>query len=188
MGGLAAVANLTELISTYFHDTVDSPSWMTPLLGAVFPAGLFVAVVIPGAWYQRIGFAAKRRLCLSLQTLALLSAAGLTAIGGDSTPLPAHNGTHNGTHNGSFGHTYTTIDNSADAAQAWGPRAEAEAEAVVYAAQPMGRYSTTSVAILQVVLLFCFTFGIGIAYYIPLHAASVRHAPYDAGQYPSLHA
>ena len=42
---------MTELITTYFHDTVQCPSWMSPLLGAVFPAGLFVAVVIPGAWY-----------------------------------------------------------------------------------------------------------------------------------------
>jgi hypothetical protein len=141
---------------------------MTPLLGAVFPAGLLVCVLIPGAWYHQINFAAKRRLCLGLQTLSLFSGVGLTVIGGSAGP------TSNSTRNTSNGLVWTTAD------EEWGPAASLLSRDGDDGGGVQG-HSSTTVAALQVVLIFSFTFGIGIAYYIPLHASSVRLAPQDAG-------
>eukprot|EP00041_Stephanoeca_diplocostata_P041436 m.7904 g.7904 ORF g.7904 m.7904 type:complete len:640 (+) comp5973_c0_seq1:447-2366(+) len=47
----------------------------------------------------------------------------------------------------------------------------------------MGNSALTNKTMLgiRVMLVFLLTFGLGIAYYIPLHAASVRYAPQDAG-------
>ena len=41
--------------------------------------------------------------------------------------------------------------------------------------------SNTALLGVRAALVFLLTFGLGIAYYIPLHAASVRYAPLDAG-------
>ena len=122
--------------------------------------------------YQRISFKGKRRLCLILQALALVCAVGLTVIGGDSTPAPSSgNSTHNGT--------------GPAAGYGWGPQATGPPrtdDAGGLASRGEGRrYSTTAMAAVQVVLLFFFTFGIGIAYYIPLHAASVRNVTHANG-------